>query len=90
MKWVKTTDDLKTLWHAVEDIVDDKIDTVTTIANAVTDAYNVLTEEGVLGAGGYLVNAAENSLTHLGKFPYTLYQCHIHFHIENNLYPMNV
>jgi len=59
-KWVYTTDDLKELWNAAEEIVDDRIET----ANAVVNAYQYLTDE-VMSEGGYLVKAAQNTETTL-------------------------
>jgi len=60
-KWVTSTSDLKALWNAVEDIVDDRIETI----DAVVEAYEQLTDGSVLGDGGFLVKAAQNAVTSL-------------------------
>lgn len=58
---MRSTSDLKTLWNAVEQIVDDRVETI----DAVVEAYETLTKENVLGNGGFLVKAAQDTATSL-------------------------
>eukprot|EP01083_Nonionella_stella_P106388 306935_1 len=57
-KWVYTTNDLRDAWHAVEDIVQDRKETIDKVVNA----YEYLTNN-VLDHGGYLVKAAHEAET---------------------------